>query len=685
MNFTELNMKRIAVIYTWPNTPFKNAEYEVLKRIEIAAKNLKIKLDIISSNGFLLDDEYYETKNKINEQDYEFMISVHYDDIKKLDIFSYYTLWVPPEITLQYEAYPRIKKNIISNDDYLIYDDGGQLDHLKTILIDSPRYLEGHSELYATPPLSSVLKPKLDDPCLFYCGINWEKLIGKKPRHAELFNMLTKTDWINIYGPHSTWNECNRYKNEIPFDGISIIKEINKCGVVLVISSLDHYRAGSVTNRIYEGVAGGAVIISDTNFWVKKIFGDSVLYFDFDINNPMNMFNQIKQHMNWIRKNKVDAKKLAEKAQKIFLEKLVLEKQLSNVISNHPNRLKKVAEALYSLNNKTKTLLVSFLDEKRWEISCKNTVINLIADLDNQIEDNVSLAICANKNFVTEIKEILKIYCINISSIDKKVTAISKANKRTITIFLEEFYDKFFNKLLTRGQSLYKVISDIKHDYLMLLSGNEYIYKDHITTLKRRIEEDHSFVSYSGYLVCSDVGEFGYPNLDIIPDKNYHNFYSFLPNARFLFDSRAESILKPYFLSNIDGSEVYLLLNLIRFKYQGKISFSKRLSLREKYHSINFTNSALPISYQINMVNGITQFDTVNCEFIHYDYQDAEDRKLKKFLIKRFYKKISQRIFFHKVRQTFTFGKQRKKINKEIKDLKEQKNILKKDLNSRLI
>ena len=39
--------KRIAFIYTWPNNTFKNAEYEVLKRIEIAAKNINLPLYII--------------------------------------------------------------------------------------------------------------------------------------------------------------------------------------------------------------------------------------------------------------------------------------------------------------------------------------------------------------------------------------------------------------------------------------------------------------------------------------------------------------------------------------------------------------------------------------------------------------------------------------------------------------
>ena len=76
-----------------------------------------------------------------------------------------------------------------------------------------------------------------------YCGINWEKLTGKKGRFDELLKKLDENNLISIYGPEifhgiRPWEGYRNYKGEIPFDGISMIKEIAKCGIALVIRLL---------------------------------------------------------------------------------------------------------------------------------------------------------------------------------------------------------------------------------------------------------------------------------------------------------------------------------------------------------------------------------------------------------------------------------------------------------------
>lgn len=640
-------MKKIAFIYTWPNNPFKNAEYEVLKRVELAAKNIGRHVDIISSNGFILDEEYYETSQRVNESDYEFMVSVHYDDIKKLDIFSYYTLWVPPEISLQYSVYPQIKKNILSNDDFLIYDDGGQLDHLKTILMDSPRNLENHSELYATPPLSAVLPPKLDNPHLFYCGINWEKLIGAPARHAGLFALLEKEEWVDIWGPQSTWEGCQRYKGVIPFDGVSMLKEINDSGVCLVISSDVHYRAGSVTNRVYEAVAGGAVVISDTNRWVQKIFGDSVLYFDFDKKNPKNMFAQIKRHMEWIRTHKKEALALAKKAQQIFIQKLGMEDQLRNIIANHAKREQAVAQALYSRCPETKTLAVSFFDELTWSHKAKERLDNLLGSVSRQIDKNIQLVLVCNKTLEANIRKAAVGY-----------TAQPE-------IYPVAFYDNIGNKILTRGVAFHKVINQFKHDYLLLLDGDEYLFKDHVTTLKRVLEDTPAAsMAYSGFLYVDNNGKFGFPRFEIFRDAYIRDFFRLKPSGCFLFKQQVENYIPSYAYSNLDGAELYALVNVAYFKHQAIMAFSKRLTARKQHGIEDYSNPALPIYEQVNMVNGINLFELEKIDFNNLSTGLSSSNSL---FTHKFYKRIASfyciglnlLIVLHSIRKIFAVGKKK--------------------------
>ncbi|MFR3752820.1 MAG: hypothetical protein ACLTW9_12015 [Enterocloster sp.] len=99
-------------------------------------------------------------------------------------------------------------------------------------------------------------------------------------RHEGLFKLLDKTGKVKFFGPDvvkawgglKPWEGYECYQYSIPFDGFSILKEINKCGICLVISSDIHRRAGAVTNRAYEACAAGAVIISDENEYMKEYF-----------------------------------------------------------------------------------------------------------------------------------------------------------------------------------------------------------------------------------------------------------------------------------------------------------------------------------------------------------------------------------------------------------------------------
>ena len=320
----------IGIICTWP-WGVKNAESEVILRMQTACNNIGANLFCITKEGFIVDENFSKTTQKFDVNTLDFLITMHYEDFKMLDCFTYHALWNPPKITLQYSLYPLYMKNIATNDDFLIYDKGGMSNHLKSILIDNPRNLDGASSLTASFSYTDAIEPELPkDIKLFYCGVNWERYIkNAESRHTGLFKLLDEQDNVNLYGPEHSWDGYNNYKGSIPFDGTTILKEIHKCGVGLALSSDYHYRAGAATNRIYEISAAGCITISDTNSFIMENFGDSVLYIDYDKKDYKKMYEQINNHLSWIKNNPEAALEKAKKAQEIFKTKFSLEKQLT--------------------------------------------------------------------------------------------------------------------------------------------------------------------------------------------------------------------------------------------------------------------------------------------------------------------------------------------------------------------
>ena len=643
-----MTQKKYAVVYTWPGSTV-NAESEVIKRMLIAAKNINMHLDIISKEGYILDKDMFKTNTRVQDNEYEFMMTIHYDDMKLWDSFYYHMLWNPPLIPLQYDCYTSIQKKIISNDDFLTYDDGGIKDHLRVMLMDTPRNIDNTSFFTASFPKTLAQEPELKDPCLFYCGTNWEKFIGAKPRHDGLFKSLDKLDYVKIFGPSHAWKGFKRYMGSVPFDGVSLVQEMHKCGIVLALSSDAHYRAGAASNRVYEGSVAGAVIISDRNAFITKHFGDSILYFDYDKENPQNMFKQIKEHVDWIRANPDKAIKLAQKSQKIFLEKFTLEQQLTDIINNHENRKKAVANALYSKNSKTKTLAVLFLDNPELSEPVKSILTNSVHNIEKQIDKNIVLAICCDNKIVDDVKK-------HVDSLKSKADIVLKSF---------DIFDDCNYKWLSRGQMLLDVIHNIKHDYLCILDGHEIMFCDHITTLKRTFEDNPETVAtYAGTVLDSkDGNRYWVLNKNIDDFEVYNCVYqnnSINISGNFLLSKTIESYIDENIAKYLDGTEVSALLNLALFKHKNKITYSKRTTCGCNESLIYEFPKTIKFTEQKNLIHGMVLFDYNPCQ----NQQGFFNGYAKEQILRLIKLKLSLNIFLIKVRDKFIFSSKHHKKNK---------------------
>ncbi len=663
---------KFAIVDTWP-WGVKNAESEVINRIKVAVKNIGAELFCITKEGFIVNNEFQKTNEKIDTSSLDFIISMHYEDIKLLDAFHYHTLWNPPKIILQYPLYHLYSKNIASHDDFLIYDEGGMSDHLKTVLSSHPRDLSEASSLTASFSKSAAIQPEIsENPVLFYCGINWERFIGASARHGGVFALLDKQNDVNLYGPEHSWDGYERYQGAIPFDGTSLIKEIHKCGVVLALSSDYHYHAGAATNRVYEACAGGAVIISDTNSYIMKHFGDSVLYIDFDKKHPENMFNQIKKHMDWIKQNPNEALKKAQKAQQIFLEKFSLETQLKKIISNHEQRKNVVSKSLYAQNKNAETLVILFLDTDKFTDNEKVILENQIKNIEIQKDSKVILAICCDKKIISEVNTI-----ISCSSID-------------IRVFPFEIFDNFSNKQLARGQMFRDVVNTISHQYLMLLDGSETMFSTHITTLMRTLENNPNHIAAysSNFLDASD--NMRYPQLrEPIHKGDFYNCYypSFYPHVAGMFLMRSEvaKFLPVEADRYLDKCLPNALLNLAIFKYDLKFKHSQQITVG-KIQDINIDYpKVMDTTYEINLVQGLVREeyeewlascpDTTSSSLSNELLFSEFDIHMFKVLRRQFRRRTKLVILLNYIRLLFVYSKKKRaKIYKKIEKIKKEYN-----------
>lgn len=573
---------KFAMIATWPGAIC--AEREVFERLKLAAKEVGKDCYIITENGYLLDEQQKITKHKIKTEDVDFIITSHYRDSKMLDSFYYQPLWNPPDFLLDDNDYTTLVNNYIQNDDFLIYGDGYMLDHLKSILTNSPRDLENASSFVASFPESVIKSPS--DSCnkLFYCGINWEILSGtKEGRHAGLLKKLDKSGLIEIYGPNKVANWSNKrpwkgyksYKGEIPFDGTSMLEKINKCGIVLCLSSDVHRKSSAASSRIYEAIAGGAIIISDENPFVKKHFADTALFIDFNKKNIEDTYNQIIEKYNWIVSHQKEVREMILGAQHTFKENFSMNKTINSIYKNHPNRQNAVAKMLYANDNSDLISILFTIFDDKFDQNTEYKIKHAIKNIEKQIYKNTKLLICCDNSIKEKVNKLVNNY-----------------ENTKITVTGLDIFNKKGTQILYSGQILYKLINLINSDFYIVMSNNESWFCDHITTLKKQLDDNpDSNIAYSGCIIHNEIDgkECNTVKFDYISQNNLYNFNVISSSGQCLLKKDIKNFPQNFIFTSMNGLEIYYFLFLEVFKNKNKLMFSKRntISVNIKEKDVN--------------------------------------------------------------------------------------------------
>lgn len=511
---------RFAVVKLWPE--LKTAEDECVARLKSAAELLGLECIEILFDGTFVSDE----NKKISRDDVDFVIHLHYDTPKNYDAFSFAALWNPIKFYFEW-GYERCSRNLTTHDDFLSCSSDVADDHVNRMIRLSQSHLPPKFKLYHSTP-DVMYEPTLGELKLFYAGINWEAVSGGKSRHQEVLKKLDKTGHLRIYGPEifqgvKVWAGYKSYIKEIPFDGISMIDEISKAGIALVLSSQAHKESGLMSSRLFESIAAGAVIICDENPFAKKHFGDSLLYID-SRSDVDELLSDIQAHISWVQNNRESALAMAKKAQSIFKQGFTLIENIKTIYDGLEERKKEINALNFS--NKSSELTVRlFCLMPEFSEDILNSHVSSVSGQDYLY---ISPALVVDRSITDEQR-------MKIDSV------VSRSSVNIEIIYADFQVNALRNKYATEwnlGGIMHELISTcLSHDSFVFVAPNEQLLSNHISTLVSALVRDDYIDCAASAAVLGTEGVIHsiHERIDFRHvDKNYPNGF-----GRYIFRSKS--------------------------------------------------------------------------------------------------------------------------------------------------
>lgn len=322
----EFPVKVVAIKKYWPKQ--KVAEHEVISRIEIALGKLGYSILLIDENGLRLDNGQL-----IQAGDALFCLDLHFLTPKVFPGISVGALWNPPDFHALFGLAASIDYQF-SHDLYV----AANIPRSKSLLsLVAPNYSEALLPLNHTVP-GDFLEPKKSGALnVFYIGIGWDKTAGFKGRHHDLIRELEKRTQVEVYGPTRLadgtrpWGGLRSYVGPLPFDGKSVIEQVNKSGFALAFSSESHRAAGILSNRVFEAIAGGALPIVESD--IESPFNlDEAIKIDVSVSNP-EIARSIADEVRLLTSNREEFYSRVLALQEKMRNGFVLESQLQALIN----------------------------------------------------------------------------------------------------------------------------------------------------------------------------------------------------------------------------------------------------------------------------------------------------------------------------------------------------------------
>jgi glycosyltransferase involved in cell wall biosynthesis len=500
---------RFAVVKPWPDV--QAAEDENIARLQITARSMGLECIVVDPEGVRLD----QPDQRVTSRTVDFVINLHFETPKAYDAFSFVALWNPLRFYKDW-GYRRYSKNLLTHDDFLSCSSTWADHHVCRMIAEDPARLAPHFTMYHS--LSEpVFEPTLGHQKVFYAGINWDKLGKKKGRHQDLLLLLDKAGILRIHGPRifnnvNVWEGYQCYVGPVPFDGVSMVKAISEAGIALVFSSDAHKESELMSNRLFESLAAGAVVICDDNPFARKFFGDTLLYVDTS-ETLERVAQQIKDHHDWVKKNPEAALKLARASQEIFKQRFTLDRSLATIYTQLNERKQALRQRLTPIEPAQPIQVLMALPDYAPE-----SLDNLLESLETQTQKNLHGVLLVDAGDLAR----------HGRQIQNRLARCPLPVEVKSVVFYERRQDGQARKRLPLGRVFASVIEALPSETVFtVLPPNERWFADHLNhllhALQSKPENDFAFGTaivrhiHQGQVVYSLLDEVNLTKNDQIP------------------------------------------------------------------------------------------------------------------------------------------------------------------------
>lgn len=318
--------RAFAVIRMWPEQAV--AEHENIARLRDAARLLDVRMIELDNYGHVPGGP----RRKVTDDEVDFVLHLHFETAKTYDALSIAAMWNPTQFYFDW-GFNRHWNNQMSHD---IFAYTGSAEIRRLVRASRGDEVADNMPLLNHTLAEPIIPPRPHERYrVMYCGINWEKLSNKPQRHIGLLRDLDALDLLDVYGPKvirgvKVWEGYKGYRGPIPFDGRTVIDKIAKAGACLVFSSEAHIRSGIMSNRLFEAMAAGAVVIADEHPFVEQALGRDYVRVPSSLPTPERAA-LIADALNRFRSSPTEAIALATAAQNRLLESYHLCDQLAGL------------------------------------------------------------------------------------------------------------------------------------------------------------------------------------------------------------------------------------------------------------------------------------------------------------------------------------------------------------------
>ncbi|PZU10314.1 MAG: hypothetical protein DI605_06985 [Sphingomonas sp.] len=467
-----------AIIHTWPD--LRNAEYEVVQRLIGAAANIGRSVAVIDNNGVVVWSSPgmgLRAGQVLPRDSVRFSIALHFESPRVLDIYSYYTIWQPIDFYYDFGYQPSIDKFSTHND--LISCDSDIADaHALNIFTGLGRRPSGPLPRMFHMVAEPYLEPAIDaDAKLFYIGINWERIGRPKGRFHDVLVSLDSKGLTSIYGPEkilgvAPWEGFKTYEGELPFDGQSVKRAINRAGICLALSSGPHKRAGIMSNRLFEGLAGGGAVIATPNPIIDKHFRDVVYLVD-DSRGEDALGQLVLEAVREIRSDTAEARRRVLEGQRILRELCSLERSIEQLFETHDERVAHFGRNFLADAEATVILIDDYGAPAR--------IRDRIEEYRGQLRSAINLHVICDPAVAQQLADertggAIRALTIHPCAYDPSPSVfdgIKPVSERT-------------------GPIVLRILADLRTPSFLIAGTNEIVFVDHLASLTRALADNPS-------------------------------------------------------------------------------------------------------------------------------------------------------------------------------------------------